>query len=175
MRMAGRIDGKEWMGDVDVDEDLRDGLTDKKGGSWGVPMYGYATRPGGVAVLGAWVCECYDPSARVNQTINQSVRLVQHFERSQGRVDLTDVGSCEDAHFTGLGQGGLVAVLMPPSCVRQVLCISSAKGRRKYIAQEVGYGDRGGDCHLGIPVPTTGNGQARLVRHGGPEGGRGCD
>lgn len=56
--MAGRIDGKEWMGDVDVDEDLRDGLTDKKGGSWGVSMYGYATRPGGLAVLGAWVCVC---------------------------------------------------------------------------------------------------------------------
>lgn len=99
-RMAGRIDGKEWMAmwiwmwiwdcDCDEDGDLRHGQ------EWRLLSVScvFRTRPGGLAVLG--VCVIWHQQMILQpESIKPSIRnLIQHFEHSQGRVGLTDVGSC---------------------------------------------------------------------------------
>lgn len=147
VRMAGRIDGKEWMvmWIWIVDFGTATG-TGRKGGS-----------------CQSWVCVrvCVsfstnsDPSARVNQTINPS-NLSNISNTAKARVGLTDVGDFEKCPLYGAGgerrwTGGRFSC-PHPVVLCLYLCISSANRRE-------GGGGRwstGGNCHLGTPVPSAG-------------------
>lgn len=63
------------------------------------------------AVLQSWVCVCvwfgHQQMILQPESIKPSIRnLIQHFEHSQGRVGLTDVGSCNKFPLYGAGGEG---------------------------------------------------------------------